>query len=131
VIRTLLTRFFVFLGILFFVLLCAGAYVWVADPFEVRPLIRMLWDSDNPERINSPTPSVDEQRAPSTHPALSASQEAALETLGIDPSTLPTTITKEQEACFMQVLGGPRVAEIKAGASPSAAEFFRARTCIQ
>ena len=35
--------------------------------------------------------------------------------MGIDPKTVPTKISPEQEACFSTVIGAERVAEIKAG----------------
>ena len=61
---------------------------------------------------------------------LSDSQEKTLETFGIDPADVPTEITAEQEACFVAKLGAERVAEIKAGDSPTATEYFKAKDCM-
>ncbi len=64
------------------------------------------------------------------NPMLSAEQESALRAFGMDPASLPTSITPEMEACFTSALGASRVAEIKGGASPSASEFFKAKSCF-
>ncbi len=61
---------------------------------------------------------------------LSAEQRSALSTFGIDPNTIPSTISAEQVACFEAELGVARVAEIRAGDSPSAMDFFKAKSCI-
>jgi len=37
--KKLLTYFFCTLGIIFFLILCGLAYLWYADPFEIRPVI--------------------------------------------------------------------------------------------
>lgn len=61
---------------------------------------------------------------------LSSAQIDALVSLGIDPDAVPSSVSAEQEACFVGVLGEERVAEIKAGAVPGNLEFLRARSCI-
>lgn len=127
-------RFFSFLfytlGVIFFLILCAGAYLWYADPFEIRPLLEGL-KGDVTTVTATVTSEVTEKAIEDKHPALSATQERALEVVGIDPAKVPTTITPEQEACFTETLGAERVAEIKAGASPSATEIFKARECVE
>jgi hypothetical protein len=60
---------------------------------------------------------------------LSSSQADALKSFGIDPSVV-SSISPEQEACFTAQLGAERVAEIKAGATPSAGDFFNAKSCL-
>lgn len=61
---------------------------------------------------------------------LSDEQRSALSTFGIDPNTIPASISAEQVACFEAELGVARVAEIRAGDSPSAMDFFKAKSCI-
>jgi hypothetical protein len=108
----------------------------IADPFNVKPLLfpsGTVYESqsdgtsqsENGENIDSAT------GTPDKHPALTPSQEKALETFGIDPAAVPTEITPEQESCFIEILGEVRVGEIKAGDTPTATEFFRARGCIE
>lgn len=121
--KKFLTYFFVTLGVIFFTLLCGLAYVWFADPFELRPLISVL-------RTNNSAPtSVVENPEESTHQFLSPTQEAALKSVGINPSSLPNTITPLMEDCFIAILGESRVMEIKSGDTPTATEFFTTRSC--
>ena len=120
--KKILTRFFVTLGVIFFIIICVGAYIWFADPFEIRPLINTLTSGDGTVTVSD---GVDK------NPTLSESQETALEKIGIDPAILPTTITSEMEACFTEKLGAKRVLEIKNGDSPTATEVFTAHSCYE
>lgn len=116
------TIFFVTLGVIFFILILIGIYLYVADPFNIKPL---LSGSDSSvSAVTNGGAVVDK------NPALSPAQEKTLETFGIDPATVPSEITPEQEACFVQILGAERVAEIKAGDTPTATEFFKAKGCL-
>lgn len=127
------TRFFVTLGVIFFFLLCGAGYLWFADPFEVRPLIDLMF-GNTPSVASEAVTEADGEEVQATadkNPALNATQERALEVVGIDPANVPTTITPEQEACFVEKLGSARVEEIKAGGTPSATEIFTARSCIE
>jgi hypothetical protein len=119
--KKFLTYFFVTLGVIFFILMCAGAYLWFADPYGVRPLIDALRGAET-----SITPSPTDK-----NPALSPVQEAALEQVGIDPAAVPTTITPAQEACATEILGAARTAEIKAGDAPTLTEIAQARQCFE
>jgi hypothetical protein len=138
--KKLFTYFFVTLGVIFFVLLCALAYVWFADPFNIRPMIQMLTSDTQStvqaEKSNTTTPSSSSVTPDSSgtldkHPALSAEQESTLESVGINPANLPSSITPAMEACFVAKLGESRVAEIKTGVSPTPSEVFTTRECYQ
>lgn len=124
IVKKLLTYFFVILGVVFFVLLLALGYLWFADPFNIRPLIATLSTS---------TPVMTQQEGQTNetdkHPALSEDQEQALESIGIDPEALPTTITPEMEKCFTSTLGQARVAEIKEGSTPTPVEVLKTKEC--
>lgn len=61
---------------------------------------------------------------------LSPEQRRTLSRLGIDEATLPTTLTPELEACFIQAIGEVRVEAIKAGDSPTVIEGMKAVTCL-
>lgn len=124
----ILNIFFVTLGVIFLFVLLVLAYLLLADPFDLRGL---LWSSQ-PDTFQQTQQNTNEQEQASQddNPVLSESQEAALEGIGVDPASLPSQITPEQEVCFVEVLGQQRVDEIKAGAMPSASEFFQARGCI-
>jgi hypothetical protein len=63
-------------------------------------------------------------------PPVSAQQAEALESVGIAPSAA-LNFTSAEQACFEATLGAARVAEIKAGAVPTMAEFAVASACVE
>jgi hypothetical protein len=141
--KSITTHVFVTFGVIFLILLVIGGYLFVTDPYGLKPL---LFGSPAPTQ-NSATPSpsmlgnVQTDTNDSTEGEiqgqvseggfeLSSAQVQALISLGIDPASVPSSISAEQETCFKGVLGEARVAEIKSGAVPSAFEFMRAESCI-
>jgi hypothetical protein len=134
--KKFLTYFFITLGIIFFVILIALAYLWFADPFGIRPLIRAFTEPTpayQTESIDGNTSTQESVTNKSTvadkNPILTSEQESALESIGINPESLPTTITPEMETCFTATLGAPRVSEIKAGAIPTPIEVLKTKEC--
>lgn len=130
------TIFFVVLGVLFLIQIILITYFVVADPFNLKPLFFSSSDyvaesimDVSPEESVTDTP-ASQKESVDAHPALSESQEAALESVGINPASLPSTISPEQEQCFIEAIGSARVEEIKAGGSPTPTEIFRARGCL-
>ena len=103
------TVFFVILGVIFFIMLLAGGYMFLSS------------GSGSSEDTGV---TVDK------NPMLSESQEKTLETFGINPANVPSEISPEQEKCFEDAIGEDRVAEIKAGDSPTATEFYKSKNCI-
>jgi len=122
--------FFQVLGVIFFLFICVGVYLWIADPFKIRPLLDGVL-SDVGTVTTTAREGVSDTVIVDKNPVLNAAQERALEVVGIDPAKVPTTITPEQEKCFTEKLGEKRVVEIKAGGAPSASEVFKARECIK
>jgi hypothetical protein len=61
---------------------------------------------------------------------LSEDQIRALTALGIDPDSLPKTITAEQSSCFINALGSARVQEISEGAVPGPLELLQVKSCL-
>jgi hypothetical protein len=134
--------FFIVLGVIFFIILLILAYLFIFDPYNIKPFIfndqtsvsklalseSQSANSDSTAKETENTDSVTEEvdKAPNLSPA----QEKALETVGIDPAAVPQSFTPEQLTCFEAVLGKARVDEIKAGDTPSATEFFKAKSCI-
>ena len=112
------------LGVIFFILIIAGGYFYVADPYEIKPLIKILTGQPAPEKKLTGDKTSDK------NPILSPTQERALEKIGIDPAALPSKITPVMEQCFYAKLGDKRANEIKAGAEPTAADYFAARSCL-
>lgn len=113
--------FFITLGVIFFLLLIAGAYVYIADPFGIRPIIKSL---------TTPPPKESTTPAAKNNPLLTPAQNEALKSVGVDPSTLPSKITPEMERCFYAKLGATRANEIKNGAEPTMSDYFAARSCF-
>ncbi len=117
------TVFFVTLGVIFSIIILGLVYLYIADPFNIKPLIfgAKITASQNTGTTTKQMPS-----------GLSEPQKKALKAVGINPDILPSpsSITPTQEACFIAKLGATRVAEIKAGASPSAVEILTAKACI-
>lgn len=91
--------------------------------------------TDQAASVEARTESASETGTPNDRAAasgftLSAAQVEALVSLGVDPESVPDSISAEQETCFVATLGEERVAEIKGGAVPGGLEFMRAQSCI-
>lgn len=134
--------FFMVLGVIFFVIILAGTYFFITDPLNLKPLIfnqkeQQECDFIDDDCLPSDTPMMkDIDAKPSSNttedknPNLSPTQEKALETIGVPPENIPSSFTPEQVACFEKILGQERVVEIKAGDTPTATEFYKAKECI-
>lgn len=127
--------FFIVLGVIFFILIISGIYLYVVDPFEIKPIIKSLTSSEEAEKISDNTAldgikKTQENVVIDKNPMLTPTQEAALEKVGIDPANIPTTITPEMEKCFLEKLGEKRVVEIKSGSEPTMTDLFQARSCL-
>jgi hypothetical protein len=139
--KNALLYFFASLGVVFSFVLIGLAYFYVTDPYNLKPLFfgsgAMPVAQDQEYRDNGSTDvSSNTETGTSSVQAsggftLSSAQKQALIDLSIDPASVPTNVSPEQERCFVGVLGEARVGEIKAGAVPSAMEFFRAKACVQ
>jgi hypothetical protein len=121
-----LNRFFVVLGVIFFIILLviAGLFIFNSGSGETDT------SASFQDTINVMTGSEVSGDGIDSNPALNESQKTALETFGIDPASLPTSISPEQEACFIELIGVGRVEEIKAGDTPTVTEIFRGRGCL-
>lgn len=64
------------------------------------------------------------------HPLLNEQQEKTLQNYGVNPAQLPDEISPEMEKCFIEKLGRDRAMQIVNGATPTAAEIFKARNCV-
>ncbi len=131
--KQILTNIFVTLGVLFLIFIIFSIVFIATDPFNLKP---MIFGSSATGATYSNRPANNTGEATADGQAaggefyLSDQQKQALISFGIDPSVVPSTINAEQEACFVSVLGEARVAQVKAGAVPSAMEFYKAKACI-
>lgn len=125
----ILNGFFVTLGIIFIILLIAIAYLWIVDPLEIKSALPAGVSPISAIKVITGTneaviDNVDK------NPLLDEQQEAQLESLGVDPATLPTQITPAMEQCLLDAVGNARAQEIVNGATPNTADFFKARHCL-
>jgi len=128
--KSVFTTVFVTLGVILVLVVLAIGYLVIADPFHIKPML--LGSSAGGSVSETTTADVTPVGAPSTGESftLSEAQREALRGLGIDPATVPSTITPLQVACFEEQLGADRVSEIRAGGVPSAFELFKVKSCI-
>ncbi len=129
--RTLISWFFYILGVIFFILILGGVYLYVADPFGLREIVPLLFQQ--PQVATTESEAKDEvvpAQAKDKNPALSASQEAALENVGINPAAVPSSVTDAQKTCMINAVGEARANEIKAGAMPTPMEILKAKSCF-
>lgn len=122
--KKFLTVLFVTLGVIFFLVILAVVLFFAFDPLGIRS---SMLDVQTEVRESTSSTSAAEDK----NPLLTPTQEKALETIGVNPAELPSEITPEMEECFADKLGEERVSEIKAGDTPSAFEYFKARGCVQ
>lgn len=115
-----------FLGVIFFIILLFVAYLWFFDPLNIKPV---LFSSSTGQTIV--IDSDDRDSNFDAHPLLDDTQEKMLESIGIDPGGLPSEITPEMEACFVEKLGVKRVTEIKNGDSISITDSIKAKSCLK
>jgi len=127
--------FFVTLGVIFSIVILFVIYLFIFDPLNLKPLI-FGTDSINKTDSTSQTETVKntDEKTSNTEGkvnfSFSEAQKKTLQSFGIDPASLPTTITVTQQNCLEGKFGTARFAEIKAGASPNAIEFYNAKSCL-
>lgn len=111
-------NFFFVLGIIFaaLLLLIAGAVITliIVKPYGID--VTSVFNANN--------------KTPFDHPLLSPQQEKTLQQIGIDPATLPTTVTPAQTQCAINAIGKSRVNAILAGATPSMTEILALKRCL-
>ncbi|MBD3281632.1 hypothetical protein GF391_02690 [Candidatus Uhrbacteria bacterium] len=75
--------------------------------------------------INPPTESTGYD-----HPLLNPQQEALLQSAGINPKDVPTSITPTQQQCAINALGEKRAMDLVNGATPSITDITKAQHCF-
>jgi hypothetical protein len=124
-------------GVIFLIFVMLISYLFVSDPYGWKPLIfgspaPMIIQNDRlSDEVEVGAASTSTEVGAIDGFILSDAQVSALVSLGIDPGVVPSSISSEQEECFVGVLGETRTQEIKAGAVPSAFEFLKAEICIK
>lgn len=126
-----LQRFFMLFGILSFILIllliAGGAYLWVKDPFGLKPLLLPAQTETSITSTPSPTSTG---AGASVKALLTPEQQKLLDAAGVDVSKLPKEVTPELKACAESRLGKERLAALKAGAQPTLSDLLAAKSCI-
>ncbi|MDP2692604.1 MAG: hypothetical protein Q8O88_03110 [bacterium] len=127
----ILNRFFVVLGVLFFIILLGILYLFVVDPFNLKPLLSSF--DVSPAQVmdvmKNTTPS--DGTTQTTNPLISPEQAKILKSIGVNPDTLPTEMTPELEKCLIGKVGAVRADEIVKGAEPTPLDFLKASSCLK
>ena len=134
--KQLTVQVFFALGVIFLIFMIISIYFIATNPYGVKPFL--LGDTASTHNNGAPVVSAesDETAAGSIEGnvssgfQLSSDQVGSLVSLGIDPGAVPTSISTEQEVCFVAALGSVRVEEIKAGDVPSIIEFMKVESCV-
>ncbi|MFH0857555.1 MAG: hypothetical protein V1848_02285 [Candidatus Magasanikbacteria bacterium] len=100
-------------------------YFFVIKPMNIE---MKLPESTPTEENTTETTTTTEQTY--DHPLLSNKQEKTLDSIGVDVKSLPTEITKEQEACALEAIGEERAKAILGGESPSLGELLKLKGCL-
>lgn len=116
--KKILNIFFVALGVIFLLLII---FLFAFSPINPLSLFR---------HTDSSTTEVTNNSSQDKNPLLTPTQEKTVESLGINPASLPATITPAMESCFTSKLGAARVQEIKNGSSPTASDYYTAKSCF-
>ena len=108
-----------------------GYYITKNNPYNFKAcMISSFLNSSAPIVENIEDKAVQPEVASDKNPLLSAEQETMLEKAGINPGSLPASISPSMEACFVEKLGQKRVDEIKAGDFPGLYEIYKAKACL-
>lgn len=117
--RRFFNTFFLILGVIFFIILISLGYIYFTDTFGIKSILSGQLSSSDAIRSSG-----------DKNPLIPESLERTLENIGVDPAKLPSSITPEMAACFEEKLGKTRTEEIKAGDSPNATDYFKAKSCF-
>ncbi len=109
----ILKIFFVFLGVIFFIIIIGFSYLWIADPFDIKKFISS------------------EDSFLSVAKNISSGNNNWKIMADIDAVDLPSEISPEMERCFIQKLGEQRVEEIKTGSEINANDYLKANSCFK
>jgi hypothetical protein len=129
----ILNTLFVILGVIFLILILIGTYLFITDPWNIKPFIfgsDFKIETTQNNTTDATTTSTSTSNSTDTKIVLSAKQKETLTALGIDPVVVPASITATQETCLRTKLGTARLAELLAGDSPTAIDFVNAKSCI-
>ena len=109
------------LGIIFIFLILIAGGLYLAMQNGWAPLSRYS------SSAKTPPAQIEGENTPFT---LSAAQMQALIGVGIDPASLPDSITPTQRTCFVSNLGEEKFNEVQGGVVPSALDMAKIKGCL-
>ena len=127
--KTILLAFTIAIIIIVVLFLILIVYLLIRNPFGIGDALLSHFRTS--EVVEDSSTASGGSSANVDNPLLSDSQEAILEKIGVDVSSLPSTITPEMETCFVEKLGQSRVDEIVAGESPGIFDALKAESCLK
>ncbi len=119
--RRILNYFFTTLGVIFFVILIVLVHVYMTSSSTV---------AFSPSAVQAVLTQNENSAAVDEIPYLSEAQENMVKAVGVDPASLPTTLTEAQMACLLTAVGAARAQEIIGGETPTMSELFKAKACL-
>ena len=134
----ILKYFFTTLGVIFFIIILLGIYLFVADPFGWKPLLSLFIPSSDQSSATAPidtsapiktTPTKTSTTATKT--LLTPTQTKQLEALGVNTANLPTEMTPELQTCLTEKLGAARADELLKGSAPTPVDLLKAGSCLK
>lgn len=139
IVLKILNYFFVFLGVIFFIILIGLAYIFFADPFGVRPFLDSVGVTPG-EAINfmkDGGPSfmgggmIGGDFGGPGGMMMGGDFDGMMGEGGFDSSNIPPQITQEVEDCFLEKLGAERIKEIAESGAPSPLDILKAGSCFK
>ncbi|MFP4514656.1 MAG: hypothetical protein ACLFNO_01465 [Parcubacteria group bacterium] len=121
--------FFIILGVIFFLMIISGFYLYQSDFYGIKTIMNYEKESASVPEIDNDVNS-NSNEAETEEPNLSPEQEAQLESIGIDPATALSEITPEMEECFVEELGEEKVEAIRAGEPPTVVDMMKIESCL-
>lgn len=110
--------------------LIIGALLFVYIQF--KPLIDVFAGQASPVTHQESTSTAQtSQNTGNAAASITPEQEQALRAAGVDPSTVPSSITEAQGDCMIQAVGEERAEAIMGGAQPTFTEIVKASACLK
>jgi len=137
---TIVKWFFLVLGMITFVGMVTGSYLWMTDTYKIRTIGTALFDAGQSMVTQVLTPpenqSEEEVGMVENEGSVGSNDEADIsvqtDTTSASrvPAGFPTELSVEQWQCMDDKLGSERVAEIVDGDAPTPLEIARGLACL-
>lgn len=120
IIAKILNVLFVVLGVIFAIIIFAAVWFYITDPLNLRPIIEPMFFGNQQTLQNDA----------GDNSYLIGQQEQILNSIGVNFEDLPSQITPQMEACFVENLGMERIKYFESGGTPSITDFLKIKPCL-